>query len=114
MHLVEAYATNCGLKIDKPYMYEKFFPLNVDKYITLHPYTKPAKSYDYWQEVVNLLIPKLEEQEIRIIQIGAKDEPRLIGTGYTSGQTNMNQIAYLLKGSLLHLGADSYSCCLRV
>ena len=108
MHLVEAYATNCGLKIDKPYMYEKFFPLNVDKYITLHPYTKPAKSYDYWQEVVNLLIPKLEEQEIRIIQIGAKNEPRLIGTGYTSGQTNMNQIAYLLKGSLLHLGADSF------
>ena len=28
MHLVESYATNCGVKIDKPYIYEKFFPLD--------------------------------------------------------------------------------------
>jgi hypothetical protein len=108
MHLVEAYATNCGLKIDRPYMYEKFFPLNVEKYITLHPFTKPAKSYDYWQEVVNLLLPVLEKENIRLIQIGAKDEPKIVGAGYTAGQTNMNQIAYLIKGGLLHLGVDSF------
>ena len=108
MHLVERYALGCGAKIDKPYLYEKFFPKSIEKYITIHPYTKPAKTYDYWQEVINLLLPVLQDEGINIIQVGGKDEARLNGCGSTAGQTNINQIGYLLKDTLLHLGVDSF------
>ena len=108
MHIIESYATNCGVRIDRPYLYEKFFPLNFEKFITIHPFTKPAKSYDYWQEVINLLLPVLSKEEIRIVQVGGKDEPRLVGTGCVAGQTNINQIGYIIKNCLLHLGVDSF------
>ena len=36
MHVLESFALNTGLKIDKPYIYEKFIPLSInedEKYI---------------------------------------------------------------------------------
>ena len=54
MHLVEQYALACGAKIDKPYIYEKFAPLPFNNYITFSPYSKPAKNYDYWREVLSV------------------------------------------------------------
>ena len=55
MHLVEQYALACGAKIDKPYIYEKFAPLPFNNYITFSPFSKPAKNYDYWREVLFML-----------------------------------------------------------
>lgn len=108
MHIVEAYATNCGVKIGKPFIYPKYYPLKIDNYITLHPASKKSKSYDYWQEVVNILAPVLEKVGITIVQIGTAADPKLRGCYITSGQTNINQVAYLVQNSLLHLGVDSF------
>ena len=65
MHLIESYATNCGLKIDEPFIYEKFFPLAFDKYITFSPASNPAQDYDYWVEVINIIHPKLKKEGIK-------------------------------------------------
>ena len=74
-HLVETYALNCGLKIDKPFLLEKYFPLEFDNYITFHPFSKyESKSYDYWQDVIDFIHPELEKAGIRILQIGGKDD----------------------------------------
>ena len=70
MHLIESYATNCGLKIDEPFIYEKFFPLAFDKYITFSPSNNPAQDYDYWIEVINIIHPKLKKEGINILQLG--------------------------------------------
>lgn len=109
MHLVERYSLSCGVKIKKPFILEQFFPLSVDNYITIHPYTKPAKTYDYWQEVVDIIHPILSAKGISIVQIGAKDEQPLRGCYTTQGQTTLNSMAYVIKNSLLHLGVDSCS-----
>ena len=78
MHLVEAYATSSGLKINKPYIYTNFFPITSSKYICFHPFSKfPSKNYDYWQEVINIIHPYLKEKNIDIIQIGTKDDKRI-------------------------------------
>jgi dolichol-phosphate mannosyltransferase len=62
MKLVETYAANSGLTISKPFIYEKFFPLNVDRYITIHKEVKyPSRKYLYWQEVVDILNQMPEE-----------------------------------------------------
>ena len=108
MHLVETYATNCGLKIDHPYILEKYFPLNMEKYITINPYSKPAKTYDYWADVIELIKPHLDRDGIKLLQIGGKNERVLPHCMSVAGQTNVNQVAYIIRNSMLHFGVDSF------
>lgn len=109
-HLIETYALTCGVKIDKPFIYQKFFPLIADKFITIHPNSKyEAKCYDYWQEVVDFLKPALDKSGISIVQIGVKEDSPISGCIHTQGQTSINQAAYVVGKSILHLGADSFA-----
>ena len=108
MHLIESYATNCGLKIDEPFIYEKFFPLAFDKYITFSPSNNPAQDYDYWIEVINIIHPKLKKEGINILQLGDKGSKSLPHCLSASGLTNRNQEAYIIRGSSLHFGIDNF------
>lgn len=108
-HLIETYALNCGLKIDKPFMLEKFFPIDSENFITIHPNSKySSKCYDYWQEVVDLISAPLKEKNIDILQIGTKEDVPLRGCLHSQGLCDLNQTAYLISKSSLHLGVDSF------
>lgn len=108
MRLLDTYATNTGSKIDKPFIYPKFFPIPLDKYVTLQSQTPyDSRNYSYWQEVINLIHPYLIKSNIHIIQLGLKDEKHLNGTINLLGQTNLNQLAYIIQNSVLHFGPDS-------
>lgn len=110
MHLVESYATSCGLKIGKPFIMDTYFPLPFDRYISFQPFSKyPAKDYDYWQEVINLIMPHLQENNIKIVQIGGEKEKVLEGVYNVVGQTNIRQAAYLIKNAIMHVGTDSFA-----
>ena len=110
MHLIERYATSCGVKIDKPYIYETFFPVNVEKYISFQPFSKyPSKNYDYWDEVVAVISPYLQQNNITLVQIGAKDDKPVVNTLNLCGQTDISQAAYIIKNSIMHIGADSFA-----
>ena len=108
MHILDCYSLNCGLKIREPFIYERFFPLNVDKYITLDTSsTFPSRQYDYWSEVLNILIPILESENIKVLHISGN------GESYDKvynlcGQSSFSQMAYIIKGGLLHLGIDGF------
>ena len=109
MHIIEQYALGCGAKISKPFIYEKYFPLPDSKYITLHTPNKfPSRTYDYWPDVVFLLNNILEKYNIKILQIGSKQEPAIRGCLSTNGQTDFNQLSFIVKNSILHLGVDSF------
>ena len=109
MHILEQYALNCGLKIGKPYIYEKYFPLPFEKYITFNPFGKfNSRKYDYWQEVIDLLNPILLKNNIKIVQIGGQNENGYNNCFHLMGQTNFNQTAFIIKNSLLHFGVDSF------
>ena len=109
MHLIESYATSSGLKIGKPFILESYFPLPFEKYISFQPFSKyPAKDYDYWQEVINLIIPHLQERNIQIVQIGSQKEKVLENVYSVVGQTDIRQAAYIIKNSIIHFGADSF------
>ena len=108
MRLLDTYATNTGSKIDKPFIYTKFFPLPLDRYITLQSQTPyDSRNYSYWQEVVDILTPYLSKEKIHLVQVGNKDERPLNGAINLLGQTNINQLAYVVENSILHFGADS-------
>ncbi len=91
MHLIESYATNCGLKIDKPSVIEKFFPLSFDKYIILDAGTEQSKDYDYWHDVFDIILPKLQEKDIQILQLGNAGSKQIQRAQIGVGMTNRNQ-----------------------
>ena len=110
MHILDCYSLNCGLKIREPFIYEKFFPLNVDKYITLDTLgVFPSRRYDYWSEVVEILAPILEKEDIKILHLAGNKEEALNDTHNLCGQTTLNQAAYIVRGGLLHLGVDGFT-----
>jgi len=108
MRLLDTYATNTGSKIDRPFIYTKFFPLPLDRYVTLQAQTPyDSRNYSYWQEVIDILLPYLSKEKIHLVQVGTKDERPLNGAINLLGQTNINQLAYVIENSTLHFGADS-------
>jgi len=110
MHLLERYATSCGVKISKPYIYDNFFPLPVEKYISFQPFSKyTSKNYDYWDEVIAMIHPYLLKENIKIIQIGAKQDRPVVNTYNLCGQTSIQQAAFIIKHGIMHVGADSFA-----
>jgi hypothetical protein len=110
MRLLDTYALQCGAKIDKPFIYESYFPISVNKYITLQGQSKyEGKDYDYWQDVIDILAPALQKNGIQIVQVGHGKERPYKRVVNLCGQTTFNQLAYVLKNSLLHVGPDSVS-----
>ena len=111
MHVLESYALQNDLKIDRPLLYERFFPLAVDKFITIDTSNlgTSALSYDHWPLVVNLIHSKLQEQQISIIQLGNKEDTPIPNCYMTIGQCNFNQKAYIINKSLVHCSPNNES-----
>ena len=110
MHLITTYAIACGAKIRKPFIYESFIPLPSEKYISFHTNTKfLSKNYDYWQDVLDFIIPILKSKGISVVQTGGPNDPRMNGVIDYRGKTTTNQLAYIVKRSQLHFGSDSFA-----
>ncbi len=108
MHIIESYATHCGLRIDKPWIYQSYYPMSYKHYITLQPAGgADVRDYAYWDEVVQYIKPELEKRNIEIIQLGVEKDRALPGCVHTQGTTELSQVAYLINGAMLHLGVDS-------
>ena len=109
MRLLDTYALYCGAKIDKPFIYESYFPLPYNKYVTFQAETPyDSRNYAYWQDVIDMVAPTLSREGYQILQLGlAKEHPyqRIVPL---LGQTNLSQLAYLIKGTSLHFGPDSF------
>ena len=111
MHVLESYALQDNLKIDRPFIYEKYFPMATKgKYITLDVSSKEgANKYSYWKNVLEILIPHLNEIDTTIVQLGDKDDEQIPGCYIAVGQTDNNQKAYVIKNSELHICVNNLS-----
>jgi hypothetical protein len=110
MHLLETYALSTGSKISKPFIVKKYFPLPTNKYITIQNSSgMNGKCYDYFQDVVDFLYKKLNSDGYQIIQIGSKEDRSLDRVINLQGQTDINQTAFILDNSSLHIGNDSFA-----
>ena len=110
MHLIETYALATGSKIGKPFIFKKFFPIPFEKYITIQNSSgMQGKCYDYFQEVIDFIFEDLEQAGYKIVQIGSKDDKPIKNALHLQGQTNINQTAFILENSKLHIGNDSFA-----
>jgi len=104
-HLLEEYAKNLGVKISLPVIKDHFFPLTADKYITLSNDDEvESKHYPYYDMVLNLIRPFLQEEDIKVVQLGGK--VRIEGVD-TALNLSFKQKSFILSRSLLHIGSDN-------
>ena len=107
-HIAEVYAKDLGVKIGRPHITDHFFPGLPDKYITVQSSSKmPAAKYKYWDIVLMLIKPYLQNEGIKIIQIGGPEEVKIQGIDYNCLGTTYKQMNYIIKKSLTHVGCDS-------
>ena len=104
MHKVESFALSSGSKISEPFINELYFPLVEEKYICISRSAKfPSESYDFFDDVTFHINSYLEENGIKLIQIGSlSDQPIYYTKNYNF--LNINQVAYVIKNSLMYVG----------
>lgn len=109
MHLAENYGRSLGVKMGNPVFSPHFFPLtSKKKYIVLHNGVKvPAKTYSYWDDVVRLIKPYLDQRDIEIYQIGLQEEPNIEGVNLRLFTNTLKQTAFIIQNSELMVGIDS-------
>ena len=107
MNFAQLYSLTLGQKIDRIYTLEKYYPLQCENYIVVQPFSKPAKNYDYMADVLGLLYPHLEKAGIKIVQVGAANEPSLPNCLHTQGTTNWGNLEYIISKAKLVLSIDS-------
>jgi hypothetical protein len=107
-HLIEEYAKSLGVKIGKPVLVDHYYPTLAEKYITIHCDSKiDSKYYEYFPQVVNLLIPYLNKYGYKIYQIGGLEDPKIHNVNAWFLNLTYKQSAFLIKNSSLHIGIDS-------
>tara|TARA_B100000519_G_C14242294_1_gene437932 strand:- start:1361 stop:2506 length:1146 start_codon:yes stop_codon:yes gene_type:complete len=106
-HLLEEYAKNLGVKISQPVINDHFFPLRVEKYITISQESSvESKVYPYYPVVINLLKPFLERAGIKIVQLGGATRIEGVDEAFNLSFKQQN---YILSNSLAHIGVDGVS-----
>ena len=109
MNVVEKLSLEAALPIGKPFIHKAYFPLLLDKFITFNICkSHPSRHWDGFQDCVNLLLPYLEKEKIKIVQLGQANDPPIGGCHNLAGSTSPNQCAYIMEKSLLHFGASNF------
>ena len=102
---MENFSLRSGLKIHTPHISESFYPIVPEKYITIHTEDHPSKQWDHFQTCIDTLKPFLDKQNISIIEVGYNKTP-LNGVTSIKNGAGLNQTAYVIKNSLLHMGPE--------
>jgi hypothetical protein len=111
MHLIEAYAAQCGLQIDRPVIEESYYPVPSEPYFVIHTGTgQLVKNYPFWASVLKLIAVayfKLNKKPPVFVQIGEGKDLYLRGAVNLLGQTSMRQSAFVIRNSIGLVSGDT-------
>ena len=107
MNLAQTYSSHYGLDVDKPFIFEKFYPLKHKNYLTLHLGNDDGEpNYLYWQEVINLISPhfiKKYNNDISFVLTNTKTKIQYGACNQLTGTISPNELAYIIKNSEMHI-----------
>ncbi len=109
MHILNRYALSCGVKIDKPFVFEHYYPITLDKYIVFQTSGKGnSRQYDYWSKVFRFI--KQYAPDYKIVHVGLPTDQSVAGCDLDlRGKTSLKHLPYIIKNSSIYLGVDSLS-----
>lgn len=109
-HILISQALCAGVKIGTPSIVDDFYPISFPQYITVHNTCKfESRRYEYFDECIEMLRSAFSKHDIGIVQIGTKDEPQINGVDLDlRGKTTINQMAFIIKNAICHIGVDSF------
>jgi hypothetical protein len=107
MNFAESLSLSSGLKINKPFIDDLYFPVIFDKYITFSTENHKSKQWDHLQECIDLLKPVLNKEGIDIVEIGSNNE-KINNVMSLKGVTNANHWSYIIKKSMAHFGPENF------
>jgi hypothetical protein len=116
MHITESFSLSSGLKISKPYIYEKIFPIPSHNFILIDGSHSGENQYPLWMEVIYLL----EEEASKIKGFGGVDETEIIFYGDLKSSSSRariiptkaladGQLAFLIQNSRAIVTANKFS-----
>jgi hypothetical protein len=105
MHILEQYAINSGAQIRKPFIFDVFFPLPFQKYISFSPENNNRQKYKFWQEVIEIINPILEKEGIKVLQLNGE---KLNNCFSIPREVDYRSKAYLIKNSIIYFGVDGF------
>ncbi len=107
MHEIESYANNLSLKIDRPEIYEKYYPMSYDKFITVYlGEGRDLPFYRNWADVINLCFPILEKEGIKIILLNSNIKHKFNNCINFENALDHSSLSYIIKNSLLHVSEN--------
>jgi hypothetical protein len=106
--VLTAYANSCGMQLsESPHKFPTIFYPTPNKYITIsNGADNNNKSYDYYHDVIDLIINQLKENGFEIVQVGFESDTPLSNTIDLRGKTNFRQSCFVIQNSHLHIGND--------
>lgn len=109
MTLTEKIALDCGAKISIPFLDTFFYPLNGKKYIIFDTRSRfQMGEYDYFNEVLSLIRPYLNENKIEVFQF-ANDKSLKLDCNRCFIKINKKQENFLIKNSEMVVANENSS-----
>lgn len=106
MNLLKSFSTTTGLEPKKAYIYEKFYPLDFNKYIVLDTQSlDPNYHYVFWFRVIELIEPILKNRGINIVHF-IEDKKYYFNHTYVDKTASTNHKAYIIKNADLFCGSS--------
>ena len=109
--LAEMYAQHCESELGEYHIEREVFIDLPEQYMTVHTTSGKGqwegRYYRSYQEVVDNI--KQLYPDLKVVQVGAEDEPALNVDVDLRGKTNYQQLAFVVEGSSLHLCPDTFS-----
>lgn len=106
MNLLKSFSITTGLEPKSGYIYEKFYPLDFDKYIVLDTQSNDVNyHYVFWFRVIELIDPILKNRGINIVHL-IEDKKYYFNHTYVDKTASINQKAYIIKNSKLFCGSS--------
>jgi len=110
MHLLDLYANHYDLKVGKPFVLEKYYPMSGTKFVTLHIGDEQGDklTYPYWQEVINLSKPLLDKIGASFLLTNGNLKIKYQNCTQIDGPLSPNELAYVIKNSLMHISEGDF------
>jgi hypothetical protein len=107
-HIIEEYAKSLGTKPGKPQIDLHFYPISLDRYVTVDTSSVDSLNYQHFESVINLI--KQYDPSIKFVDI---TESREKGLEYFDksllGKCSYRHISYIISKAELHLCVDTFS-----